>query len=75
MRVYIVTYRCMADKKRGIYVGEKISQEGYETLEKAQQYIKSRPDHPVKVTEMYFTADNAGEYYIHDIMIMGVRMK
>lgn len=69
MRVYIVTYRYLADKERGLYSGEKISQEGYRTLEDAQKYIRSRPERPIKVNEMYFVTDNREEYYIHDVLV------
>ena len=69
MRVYIVTYRYLADEKRRLYSGENISQEAYRTLEDAQKYIRSRPGHPVKVNEMYFVTDNREEYYIHDVLV------
>ena len=71
MRVYVVTYRYLADEKRRLYSGEKISQEAYRTLEDAQKYILSRPEHPVRVNEMYFVTDNREEYYIHDVLVKG----
>lgn len=70
-RIYIVTYRYMADPERGIWTGDKISQEAYTSLEDAQRYIQTRPEHPVKVTEMYYTTDNREEYYIHDVLVKG----
>lgn len=70
MRVYIVTYRYLADVERGLWSGENISQEGYETIEEAQQYISSRTDHPVKVNDWYFqTQDGRQEYCIRDILV------
>ena len=69
MRVYIVTYRYLADKERGIWSGDTISQEAYETLEEAQAYIRSRAGNPVKVTEWYFQTENFEEYYIRDVLV------
>lgn len=70
MRVYIVTYRYLADAERGIWSRESVSQEGYATIEEAQQYIRNRTDHPVKVNDWYFqTQDGRQEYYIRDVLV------
>lgn len=67
MRVYIVEYRYYAYGDGWI---SKISQEGYASLEKAQEFVKSRTDGFRKVTEMcYQNNDTKEKYFIHDIYI------
>lgn len=67
MRVYIVEYRHF-DKQTNSWIS-KISQEGYTTLEAAQDYIETRPGHMVQVSAMYYQTEGMGEYYIHDILV------
>ena len=67
MRAYIVEYRHF-DQQTNSWIS-KISQEGYTTLEAAQDYIETRPGHMVQVSAMYYQTEGMGEYYIHDVMI------
>lgn len=67
MTAYIIEYRHF-DKLTNSWCS-KISQEGYSTLEAAQDYIETRPGHMVQVSPMYYQTEGMCEYYIHDIHI------
>lgn len=67
MRAYIVEHRHF-DKLTNSWIN-KISQEGYTTLEAAQDYIETRPGHMVQISAMYYQTEGMCEYYIHDINI------
>lgn len=69
MKVYIVTYRYMADKERGIWTSDRILPEGYTTLEAAQDFIKRAAGDPVKISNWYFQTENLEEYYIRKVTI------
>lgn len=68
MRAYIIEYRVW-DRAERHWIS-KISQEGYETIEKAQEYIESRPSNPVRCANMYYQTELLEEYFIHDIRIV-----
>lgn len=71
MMVYIVTYRYMADRERGIWSGDRVLQEAYTSLEDAHSYIRSRPEKPLRVNNWYFKTDNFEEYYIRQVRVKG----
>lgn len=68
MKAYIIEYRFLTDKDKGIW-GSKISQEGYDALEKAQAFIESRANHPAKCSNYYYQTEFFEEYYIHEVLI------
>lgn len=53
MTVYVIEYRHLVDKERGIW-SSKISQDGYGTLEEAQAFIETRSGHPEKCSDFYY---------------------
>lgn len=68
MRVYIVEYRLF--NAAAHKWSSKISQEGYATLEAAQQYIERKPNNLTQIAPMLYETDKDGEFYhIHDILI------
>ena len=67
MRAYIIEHRHF-DQASNSWVS-KISQEGYSSLEAAQDYIETRPGHMVQVSAMYYQTEGMSEYYIHDVLI------
>lgn len=68
MTVYVIEYRHLVDKERGIW-SSKISQDGYGTLEEAQAFIETRSGHPEKCSDFYYQTEAFEEYYIHEIKV------
>ena len=52
----------------------RISQEGYLSLEGAQQFIEKRADSPVKINNFKYQSQTGDVYYIHDVLIRGERI-
>lgn len=50
-----------------------ISQEGYFSLESAQQFIEKRADSPEKINSFRYRGRTGDLYYIHDVLIRGER--
>lgn len=50
------------------YSMPKISQEAYDSLEKAQTFIENRSDAPRKLTDFQYESDRY-EYLIHDLIL------
>ena len=48
----------------------RIGQEAYTTLEKAQAFIESRSDHPVKQTEYIYRTTDFTDYIIWDCQVV-----
>lgn len=51
-----------------VYIWEKVSQEGYDSLKKAQNFVESRSDNPVKSTEFLYQG-TTNVYRIYEISI------
>ena len=51
----------------------RISQEGYFSLEGAQQFIEKRADSPEKINNFKYQDRTGDIYYIHDVLIRGER--
>ena len=62
-KVYVVTVRPIT------YTWEKLSQEGYETLAKAQQFIEGRSDKPVKLDDFRYQG-TTNVYRIYEISVV-----
>lgn len=60
--IYVVTAQPI------VYVWEKISQEGYDSLEKAQKFIQSRSDNPIKFTDFLYQG-TTNVYRIYEISV------
>lgn len=60
--VYIVTVQ------NGDFLWEKISQEGYSSLSKAQEFIESRSDNPKKLDDFIYQSLNK-VYRIYEISV------
>lgn len=69
MKVYIITYRYIADKERGIWTADRVQPEGFTTLREAQDYIRRKSPNAVRCTNFYFQTDNFEEYYIREVTI------
>ena len=65
MRVYIIEHQT----KDCCGWSGKISQEGYSTLEAAQNFIEKRPGNPQKSSSMWYDVSDTERYLIHDILI------
>lgn len=63
MRVYIV--QVISEASLG-----KVSQEGYGSLEKAQAFIESRADKPVKQSEYMYRSEDFTDYLIYEVSIV-----
>lgn len=50
------------------YGNSKISEEAYNTYEKAVNFIENRSDHPQKVTNFMYKSANT-TYQIHELII------
>lgn len=64
MRIYIVTVI-----RNGF---ETVSQEGYDSLEKAQAFIESRAEKPWQINPWYYWSNGKhgfADYMIHDILV------
>lgn len=48
----------------------KVSQEGYASLEKAQAFIESRADNPVKQSEYMYRSKDFTDYLIYEVNIV-----
>lgn len=48
----------------------KISQEGYDSYEKAKEFIIKRGDKPNEITPYLFISDSGHQYFIHDVKII-----
>lgn len=62
-KVYIVTVQ------HANYIWEKVSQEGYDSLIKAQKFIESRSDKPEKFTDFNYKSDS-NIYRIYEISVV-----
>lgn len=70
MRVYVIEV-CREGS------ASRISQEGYDSLEKAQAFIEGRGDKPQRITPFHYRADvnttgfwhHFTDYLIHDILV------
>lgn len=51
----------------------RISQEGYFSLEGAQQFIEKRSDSPEKISNFKYQGRTGDVYCIHDVLIRGER--
>lgn len=68
MRAYIIEYRHfdkVAEEWRN-----KVSQEGYTSLDAAQREIERKANTLIQVTPMLYQTVNGEEYAIHDILIV-----
>ena len=50
------------------YIWEKVSQEGYDTLQKAQAFIESRSDNPIKFDDFKYQG-TTNTYRIYEINV------
>lgn len=62
MKVYIV--QVIPEASLG-----RVSQEGYSSLEKAQAFIESRSDKPVKQSEYLYRTTDFTDYLIYEVDI------
>lgn len=63
MKVYVV--QVIPEASLG-----KVSQEGYNSLEKAQAFIESRADKPIKQSEYLYRSEDFTNYLIYEVNIV-----
>lgn len=63
MRAYIV--QVIPEASLG-----KVSQEAYDSLEKAQAFIETRADKPVKQSEYWYRSEGFTDYLIYEVNIV-----
>lgn len=63
MKVYVV--QVIPEASLG-----KVSQKGYNSLEKAQAFIESRADKPIKQSEYLYRSEDFTNYLIYEVNIV-----
>lgn len=67
MTVYIIEYR-RYNAERDVWIS-RISQEAYESLTEAQEFIESRVGNPSRCTNYYYQTEHFEEYYIQAVSV------